>query len=279
MRLSILCLGILWGTVTLGWAEIYRWTDTNGQIHFTDNPLAIPPAYRNQVKVSAPNSAQETSAAPPPAVPLSATGETFVSPGATDSGTDDPSEPREQRLRTLEQKLTEARQQRQTYLDQIVNTRSIRLNPAFGRKRRQIANLGQELATVERQIDTLQADLQQAREAQGTASGFSSPGPEAPQPGDDQQNASLEPASVWQRRFRTARDRVRQAQAQRQSVVTLLSGEEQRPRQAFGRRGHEVVQHTRELQRLEETIHTAEAALERLEAEATQAGIPQEWRQ
>lgn len=277
MRLGILCLGILWGTVALGWAEIYRWKDATGQSHFTDNPLAIPEAYRDQVQAPLPESdpgpARVTPPTPPRSSPPPASGGTRLSPGTADSG------PVEQKIRTLEQELAAARQQRQAYIDQIQAERPIRTNPAFGRQRRQVADLGRALATVERQIDSLQAALQQAQATLAAAPASQGPATVASRPAGERQSPTLETASVWQQRFQTARGRVRQAQEQRQSVLTRLSGDDQRPREAFGRRGREVIQQTQELQHLEQEIHTAEAALQSLEAEAERAGVPREWRQ
>ena len=278
MRLGILCLGILWGTVVLGWAEIYRWKDATGQIHFTDNPEAIPEAYRGQVQAPLPESDSDDpgpALGPPPIPPRSspppASEETRLRPGAADSG------PVKQKIRILEQQLAAAHQQRQAYIDQINAKRPIRMNPAFGSKRRQVADLGQELAAVERQIDSLQAALQQAQAAAAPAS--QNPATGASRPDGERQNPTLETASVWQQRFQTARERVRQAQEQRQDVLTRLSGDDQGPREAFGRRGREVIQQTQELQRLEQEIGTAEAALQSLEAAAERAGVPPGWRQ
>ncbi len=47
---------ILWACVILllqvpwSWGKIYKWTDSNGKIHFTDNPARIPDAYRHQIE-------------------------------------------------------------------------------------------------------------------------------------------------------------------------------------------------------------------------------------
>jgi len=47
---------ILWACVILllqvpwSWGKIYKWTDNNEQIHFTDNPAKVPEAYRNQIE-------------------------------------------------------------------------------------------------------------------------------------------------------------------------------------------------------------------------------------
>jgi hypothetical protein len=42
-------LGALW--VGLAWGQIYKWTDRQGNVYFTDNASHIPPAYRSTVEV------------------------------------------------------------------------------------------------------------------------------------------------------------------------------------------------------------------------------------
>lgn len=39
-------------------AEIYKWTDRGGKVHFSDSMAAVPPEYRDQVE-------DKTSTAPP----------------------------------------------------------------------------------------------------------------------------------------------------------------------------------------------------------------------
>ncbi len=47
---------ILWACVILlvqvpwSWGQIYKWTDNNGKVHFTDNPATIPDTYRHQIE-------------------------------------------------------------------------------------------------------------------------------------------------------------------------------------------------------------------------------------
>jgi Domain of unknown function (DUF4124) len=42
-------LSVLW--VGFAWGQIYKWTDRQGNTHFTDNPSHIPPEYRPKVEV------------------------------------------------------------------------------------------------------------------------------------------------------------------------------------------------------------------------------------
>ncbi len=61
---------ILWTCVILllqtswGWAKIYKWTDHNGKVHFTDNPATIPAAYRDQIETHASEPAPSDDLAP-----------------------------------------------------------------------------------------------------------------------------------------------------------------------------------------------------------------------
>jgi hypothetical protein len=46
-------VGLWLGIIGVGgaWAQIYRWTDRQGVVHFTDNPARIPAPYRASVAV------------------------------------------------------------------------------------------------------------------------------------------------------------------------------------------------------------------------------------
>jgi micrococcal nuclease len=57
----------------LGWAagaglaaDIYRWVDRDGQVHFTDDLHQVPPAYRDQVQVRPGTPPEEQGSRPPP---------------------------------------------------------------------------------------------------------------------------------------------------------------------------------------------------------------------
>jgi hypothetical protein len=51
-------LSLFW--VGCAWAQIYKWTDRQGNLHLTDNPSRIPSEYRSQVVV------EPSSSTPPP---------------------------------------------------------------------------------------------------------------------------------------------------------------------------------------------------------------------
>jgi hypothetical protein len=68
-----LWLSVFW--VGLAWGQIYKWTDRQGNVHFTDNPSQIPPEYRSKIEVEK---------ASPPA-PLQGLGDDAAKAPPTDS--------------------------------------------------------------------------------------------------------------------------------------------------------------------------------------------------
>lgn len=54
MRVILWACVILLSQVPWSWGEIYRWTDHDGKVHFTDNPAMIPEAYRHQSETHEP---------------------------------------------------------------------------------------------------------------------------------------------------------------------------------------------------------------------------------
>ncbi|ETW97134.1 TIGR02281 family clan AA aspartic protease [Candidatus Entotheonella palauensis] len=66
---------ILWACVILllqipwSWGAIYKWTDNNGQVHFTDNPATIPDAYRDQIETHTSKGMPPERLAPRPSQP------------------------------------------------------------------------------------------------------------------------------------------------------------------------------------------------------------------
>ena len=83
--------------------------------------------------------------------------------------------------------------------------------------------------------------------------------------------------AYWRRRLEALQAQLRQAQGQRKALLEQLAPEEQR--QAFGRRGVEVLRQTQALERLERDMRGTEAALQVLRQDAAQAGAPAEWLQ
>jgi hypothetical protein len=102
----------------------------------------------------------------------------------------------------LEQQIAAARQERQTYLEQLSSEQPVYANPLFVRQRRQIAELGYALLTVEQQLDALQAALEQAQQHQQAL--------HAPPP--EQSGIILDQAgndvTYWQQRVTAVRERL-----------------------------------------------------------------------
>ena len=184
MGLWIALVWLIWVSLSPALAEVYRWTDDTGKVHLTDNPDTIPPAYRARARASGsatpdadetpavdvpPSRPQRLPARRPPASQASAPS---VSPSAP-------------QIAELEQQIAAARQERQTYLEQLSSERSIHATPEFVRQRRQIAELGRALLTVEQQLDTLQQALQQLQSRQAP---LSSPERRCPRPGRERRD-------------------------------------------------------------------------------------------
>jgi len=267
-RFSIALWWLIWVSVSPALAQLYPWTDDAGKIHITDNPATIPPAYRDRARSS-------TSEAP-------ATDTIADTPAATPSPPrlPVPSQPLSQdtsaalmsQIQEIQQQLTVARQERQTYIEQLGDERPIHATPEFVRQRRQIAEAGRALLTVERQIDTLSAALEQAQRqlqaqrppAAQSTTGFDTEGHDA---------------TYWQRRLRAVRDRMSQAQAQRRDLLSQLAaaaGEEQRTAE---RQGRSILQLAQALQQAEQDIDAADTDLQAVTQEALGVGAPAAWLQ
>jgi clan AA aspartic protease (TIGR02281 family) len=65
MRHALLACALLFLLLAPVHAKIYKWTDHNGKVHFTDNMAAVPPEYREQV--------EEKTSTLPPSEPLPGT--------------------------------------------------------------------------------------------------------------------------------------------------------------------------------------------------------------
>ena len=268
MGLWIALVWLIWVSVSPALAEVYRWTDEAGKIHLTDNLDTIPPAYRARARASGADTpaADETpSVDAPPSPPQPPPVER---PPA--SQTSEPSDaPSAQHIAELEQQIAMARQERQTYLEQLSSIRDVQATPQFVRQRRQIAALGQALMMVEQQLDTLEQALQQLQ-ARHT------PPPEA---SDMVLDTAGNDATYWQRRVTTARERLQQAQMQRRDLLTQFAAVDGGEERVMGRQGHEVLQQAQALKQVEQEIDAAKAVLQAVQQEALQAGAPQAWLQ
>jgi hypothetical protein len=197
MKFWCLLLCILFLPATIGLAQIYRWTDDAGRMHFTNNPETIPADRRPYSRQITPG----PSAPPPPsdvapAAPLPPP----LPPGGSQSEPSAPAADLQQRIHTLEQQIAATRQERQQILEQLKAVRPIRMNPAFGQERRRVDNLGRELAIVEQQLDTLYAELQQLSLQQSATTADMSNPSAAKEVLLDKQGHDR---SYWQQRFQT----------------------------------------------------------------------------
>jgi hypothetical protein len=141
------------------------------------------------------------------------------------------------------------------------------------RQRRQIADLGYALLTVEQQLDTLQAALEQAQQQL--------PARRTPPP--EQSGVSLDragnDATYWQQRVTAAREQLRQGQMQRRESLSQLAAVADAEQGIMGRQGYEMLQLAHTLRYAEQEIDTAKAALEAIQQEALQVGAPRAWLQ
>jgi DNA repair exonuclease SbcCD ATPase subunit len=262
----------MWVSVSPALAEIYRWTDDAGKVHLTDNPDTIPPAYRARARASgtdtpaseATPSVEDRLSPPQPSPAERLPAVQAPVPAAA---------PTPPEIAELERRIAAARQERQTYLEQLSSERGVHANPLFVRQRRQIAELGYALLTVEQQLDALQAALEQAQQQLQAR--------HAPPPAQSEiaLDRAGHDATYWQQRMITARERLQQAQMQRRDLLTQLAaiaGEDER---IMGRQGYELLQLAPALQQVEQEIDAAEAALQAVQQEAFQAGAPHTWLQ
>jgi hypothetical protein len=173
----------------------------------------------------------------------------------------------------LERQIAAARQERQTYLEQLSSEREVHANPLFVRQRRQIAELGYALLAVEQRLDTLQAALEQAQQQ---LQALQAPPSE---PSHIVFDRAGNAATYWQQRVTAAREQLQQAQRQRRDLLTQLAAAADGGQGIMGRQGYEMLQQAQALQQIEQEIDAAEAALQALQHEALQAGAPRAWLQ
>ena len=55
MRLILLCIMLLVVSIPSGHAEMYKWVDEKGTVHFTDDPSSIPEKYREDAETRKPS--------------------------------------------------------------------------------------------------------------------------------------------------------------------------------------------------------------------------------
>jgi DNA repair exonuclease SbcCD ATPase subunit len=256
-------------------AQIYGWVDETGGIHFTNSRGAIPPnrrRYSRELSFGTPMDSASGVGIP--------AGESSTAGTAPQDTTPDEIRRLRQRAQALKQRIDVALQARQRYLEQLRAERPIRMNPAFGRRRRRVDDRGRSLAAVERQLDAFQAELRRVQtrlqEIDGARQLESSARRSAHEIVLDERGHSR---AYWQRRLGAIRARLRRAQEQRQSILEQLAPEARTGPRAFGRRGKEVLRLVRALEQVEGDIRDAEAALQALRQEAMRVGAPAAWLQ
>ena len=268
MGLWIALIWLIWVSISPALAEIYRWTDDAGIIHFTNDPGTIPPAYRARARASESDTpaADETptvDAQPSPPQPLSADRTPAAQAPASSVA------PTAPHIVALEQQIAAARQERQTYFEDLGNIRDVQATPPFVRQRRQIGEWGYALLRVEQQIDTLEQEMQQLQAR-------SIP---PPAPSDVAFDRVGHDAMYWQERMAVARERVQQAQTERRDFLSQLGAIANAEQRVMGRQGHEVLRLAQSLREVEQVIDAAEAALQAVQQEVLQAGALRAWLQ
>ena len=157
-KFCFLLLCVISLPVTVSVAQIYRWTDETGRVHFTNNPDTIPPDRRpdsHQLPPDMPATPPPASVAPPVSPPSAPV------PTGTQSAAATGMSPLQQKAQAVEQHIAAAQQERQHLLDELREGRPIRMNPAFGgRERRRVDEMGRAFAAIEMQLDTLYAEWQ-----------------------------------------------------------------------------------------------------------------------
>jgi Domain of unknown function (DUF4124) len=273
-KFCFLLLCVISLPVTVSVAQIYRWTDETGRVHFTNNPDTIPPDRRpdsRQLSPGIPATPPPASVAPPVSPPSAPV------PAGTQSATATDILLLQQKVQALEQQIAAAQQERQHLLDELRAARPIRMTPAFPRERRRVDEMGRALAAIEIQLDTLHAELQdllQQPSAEEESLRAPTPSPAREVILDNQGNDQ----AYWQQRLVTLRERLQDARQQRQIILERL--ESQPPEDgSFGRRGYEVLQWVQTLEQLNQDIHTAETDVQALRRQAASAGAPAVWLQ
>jgi hypothetical protein len=77
---------LVFGLASEAAAEIYRWVDRDGQVHFADDASLVPPEYRDRVQ-SRPSSPPAETPPPPPSSAKSKKGKSTKSPSPRLSAT------------------------------------------------------------------------------------------------------------------------------------------------------------------------------------------------
>lgn len=260
----LLLLGCVWYSVTPAMAQLYRWTDKKGTTHITDNPAAVPPAYRAQAGVPPLGPVQPPPDAEPPPADTAAPKEA-PEPQAPPQDTPAPARAPSQATTPppVDPALLAAQKERADYLEQLRATRPIQTNPLLVRQRRQIGVLTRALVEVEQRIDALTATAQRVPDAPATSAA------KRDQEGHD--------VTYWQQRVAAPRQRLRQAQSQRQATLRQLMDLIEDTQRGPERQGREVLQYVDALIQAEAEIDAADKAIAAVTEDALRVNAPLAW--
>lgn len=272
-KCCIFILSVLWLSTTLGHAQVYRWVDKDGRVHFTDNQSSIPADRLDRSYELSPDTAQGKFSQGETATPATSAATEAPSPITSSEHLQ-----WQQKERQIKERIAAAQEERQHYLTQIQSMRQAQMNPAFGgRKRRGVIEWGQSLAAVERQLDTLNGDLQQVQSKIQALEQTPQPADTADSQADSRLLDKQGNSRVhWHRRSAPLHNRIQQAQTQRQVILEQLSADSQAP---VGRRGKEVLRLTQELEQVNQDLARATTDLQNLQQEGARAGAPADWLQ
>ncbi|MCZ6872391.1 MAG: DUF4124 domain-containing protein [bacterium] len=271
-KLGLFILFLAWLSATPSQAQIYRWVDKDGKVHFTDNQSRIPADRIDQSRKLLSDPVQEQPAESATPAPAAASPATTSTEPPTLRPSEAPSRLRQQ-AEDLKGQIEAQDSIRQDYLDELKAIRPVSANPLAVRIRRKVDRLGQSLADVEHRLDALHDELgqielklqQTQRQQLGDAT------PQSPPP-DVVFDRNSHNRAYWQRRVASVRDRLNQAKQERQIILGQLSAEP-----TTGRRGKDVLRLVHDLDGLEQDRRAAETELQALRQKAAKAGAPPAW--
>lgn len=165
--------------------------------------------------------------------------------------------------------MTAARQERQSYLNELRHTRTVHVTPEFVRQRRQVGETTQALLAVEQRLDNLTAEV--ARLQTPSQSQPASPAVQrARYTGLDAQGHD---AAYWQQRAQAILPRLQQAHSRRRLLLTQLAAT------AARRPGRELLQQAEALEQVDAELEATSQAWQALLEEGARAAAPPEWLQ
>ena len=272
IKFCFIILSLIGFSIPQSYAQIYRWVDKDGQVHFTNNKSTIPADHLDQSQEVPPGALQEQVTHSGTSLPPSA-----ATTEAAPTRTSDEHLTLQQEEAEIDARIAAAQEERQHYLKQLNAMRPAQMNALVGGgKRRRVVAWGRSLAAVERQLDALHEERQQVQ-AKLQALDQTSP----PAAATDSQTPGMlfdkqgHTRAYWQRRSVPLYKRLQQAREQRQTILEQLSSDAQTPIGA--QRGTYVLQLTHELEQVKQDLDRAVTDMQNLKQEAARAGAPAAW--